>query len=377
MGLIQGVKSFFRSVRNESTSSNISWREALLVVIFKKLNTLCKESNATEGSHQAQQSTTATIPQTKAQKIRSIAETTFTGVGQIIFGDKPLTGALFFAGILVANPLVAVAGLIGSAVGSLTARALKYDRDNIKQGLYGFNAALVPMAVFTWFAPTLPAIGVAVAACAASTFVANRLSTVQFFKDSGIPSFTTPFILMAWTANAVGTLVGLNPNTSVPSSVFQGVTEFAKNADLFGALHALGQVMFQGSNLTGAFFLVGLALSSRKLAVASLGGALLAGAIAQRGFQMLGEVLQIGLTEANINSGIFGYNAALAAAAMVVFLKEQGSFKKVAMAGGAALLTLPLLIGFTAVGAPALTAPFVVSAVACLWWFKRQGQQIS
>ena len=68
------------------------------------------------------------------------------GIGQVIFQDHAGTGLLFLAGIAVASPVMAAGALIGAVVGPALARALRYDRKEVEDGVYGFNPTLVGIA---------------------------------------------------------------------------------------------------------------------------------------------------------------------------------------------------------------------------------------
>ena len=88
------------------------------------------------------------------------------GVGQVMFQENALTGLLFLVGIAAAageeDPrfavLMAVGGLIGTVLGTLTAWLAGYDRDEVRDGIYGFNGTLVGIAMFFYFQPTAMAI---------------------------------------------------------------------------------------------------------------------------------------------------------------------------------------------------------------------------
>ena len=43
--------------------------------------------------------------------------------------------------------------LVGAAIGTATAWALKYDKSELAAGIYGFNSALVGIAIFFFFSP--------------------------------------------------------------------------------------------------------------------------------------------------------------------------------------------------------------------------------
>ncbi len=269
-------------------------------------------------------------PERQPGPIRSAAECLCTGVGQIMFGDKPITGAIFLGGLALASPLVAAGAAIGSCIGSVSALAMHCDRTEVKQGLYGFNAALVGLAMTVAFAPSMASCALMIGGCVASTAITSTM------RRASLSHFTAPFVVSTWATWWIGKSLELNPS-QMTTSLLPNVT-----ADPFGALHGLGQVLFQESAVVGGLFVAGLFLSSRKAAVAGLLGAGVGGAVAAA----------TGFSSASIASGLLGYNAALCAIA----LKDRPAY-----AALASVITLPLCAGFGYIGAPALTAPFVIA----------------
>ena len=80
------------------------------------------------------------------------------GIGQVMFQDNPLSGALFLAAIVwgavaAGMPQVAICGAIAVVVATLTAQVLRVDESMLRSGLYGFNGVLVGLALATFIAP--------------------------------------------------------------------------------------------------------------------------------------------------------------------------------------------------------------------------------
>ena len=80
------------------------------------------------------------------------------GVGQVMFQDNPLSGALFLAAIAWGSfaagvPQVLVGGVIAVVTATLTAHWLRVDRTSLHAGLYGFNGVLVGLALATFIGP--------------------------------------------------------------------------------------------------------------------------------------------------------------------------------------------------------------------------------
>lgn len=275
--------------------------------------------------------TAATLP--SAWNLRDWA-VPLTGVGQIMFQNSPVTGAFFLIGIAVASPVVAAGGAIGSVLGSATASFLRFPRDEIRDGLYGFNSSLVGMALLAIHQPVfLNYVLVLVGSILAA------LVTYSMRRRMPLPSYTAPFIVTTWVALflagklAVPTVIAATPAAdagfSFPAAVVRGISE----------------VMFEGNILTGMLFLVGIVLCSWKDAVWAVIGSVVG----------LLTAISHHDPELNLALGIYGYNASLAAIALALYRPSL----LLPMIG--AFLSVILTESMPRVGLPTLTAPFVLA----------------
>ena len=69
------------------------------------------------------------------------------GVGQVMFQNNALSGVLMLAGILLNSWQMALLAIVGNVVSTLTACLSGYSREDIRNGLYGFNGTLVGIAI--------------------------------------------------------------------------------------------------------------------------------------------------------------------------------------------------------------------------------------
>jgi urea transporter len=271
----------------------------------------------------------------------------FRGVGQVFFQENALTGICFLIGIALSSPVMAAGALVGSAVGTITAWLLKFDRAELAAGIYGFNATLVGIATFFFFLPGALSIGLMLVGCVVATFLTKLMR-----RHVPFPTYTTPFIVMTWAIFFLGLALGLSrPGPGEPI----GGTNLA-----VAITHGVGQVMFQASVWTGRFFLIGIALSDWKHALWVLAGATLGALIAGYHVEAAARsidperLVERAMTE-NIALGLYGYNATLAAVAL--FLSRRSLVPPVL----GILLSVPLTEAFPLLGLPALTAPFVLA----------------
>jgi len=260
--------------------------------------------------------------------------TVLTGVGQIMFQNSAFTGAFFLAGIAVASPLMAVGAAVGSAIGTATAALLRYDREKIRDGLYGYNASLVGIALFFFHEPVAMTVAIAAVGCGVSTLVTRAMQ-----QRMPLPTYTAPFILTTWIALFVAQRLEV-PLVAAPPAMQEEALPVTE-----AVLRGISEVMLQANVLTGALFMVGILLCSWKAALWAIAGSLLG--------LLIG--IEQHLPESTLSLGIYGYNAALAAMGMALYRRS------VLLPVTAAILSVPITEKFPLTGLATLTAPFVLA----------------
>lgn len=260
-------------------------------------------------------------------------KTYLKGVGQIMLQNSWVTGAFFLLGIFINSWMMGIGAVFGVAVGTLSAVLFKYSKEEIHNGLYGFNGALVGIALVFFFGFSITTLILGAVFAILSTYI------MHFMMKKGWKPYTFPFILATWIAvllinklsildmvSHAGALAKLN--------IFSAITE------------GFGQVMFQGSIIAGILFFIGIFLHSKKSALFALLGSILGMLFA----------LGLGMPIDAISIGLFGYNAVLCA---IVFAGD--SKKAIVSVFVATALSVIILDGFMSFGLIALTAPFVFS----------------
>lgn len=268
--------------------------------------------------------------------LQSLTRSLLKSVGQVFFQEHTLTGALILLGIGLTSISSMLYCLLATFVGVIAARMLRYERKSIEQGLYGFNSALVGLAMILFFEPTPLSISVLVLGSVASTALAHLFNTRLWGKG-----YTFPFIAVVWAILAISPLIGLEPTTASP------ITYPDSFQISWVAFLGFGQVMFQGYGVVaGLLFFVAVRSSSRDAAFSALIG-LIVGLLA---------LLLPGVEVWQMNAGLYGYNAILSAMALA-----SSSGRGVVRATiGATVATLLQYAGLR-LGLPTLTAPFVFS----------------
>lgn len=259
------------------------------------------------------------------------------GIGQVMFQNNALSGLLMLIGIFLNSWQMGISAVSGNIISTLTAHFSGYGRDDIKNGLYGFNGTLVGIATGIFIELSLASLLLMAVASCISTWIVRLFS----FQRS-LPGFTAPFILSVWILLEFCTWI-------VPDMllVSDTVTDTTQGIDYFQALgFGIGQVMFQGNIWTGLLFLVGILVNSRTAAFYTVIGAL---------FPIPFAVL-LGIDAGTLNMGLMGYNGVLCAIAL-----GDRTLKSLVWASCSVLLSVVLQIIGMNLEITTLTAPFVVS----------------
>ena len=115
------------------------------------------------------------------------------GIGQVMFQNNALSGLLMLAGIACNSWILALLALAGNIVSTLTACLCKYSREDIRNGLYGFNGTLVGIAIGVFMEINISSMFLLLFGSALSSWI-SRL----FNGQKTVPGFTAPFIITVW-----------------------------------------------------------------------------------------------------------------------------------------------------------------------------------
>ncbi len=259
------------------------------------------------------------------------------GIGQVMFQNNAFSGLLMLIGIFLNSWEMGILALSGNIISTLTAYFSGYGRDDIKNGLYGFNGTLVGIAVGVFMELSIGSLLLMAVASCISTWI-SRLFNLQ----RPLPGFTAPFILSIW--GLLGFYAWIMPDVLLVSDAVNDTTQ---RINYFQTLSfSIGQVMFQGNIWTGLFFLVGILVNSRTAAFYTVIGTLLPIPLA----------ILLGIDADTLNMGLMGYNGVLCAIAL-----GDKSWEGLVWASCSILLSVILQIIGMNLGIATLTAPFVVS----------------
>ena len=272
--------------------------------------------------------------QTFCQEIKTL----LLGFSQVFLLQSPLSGALILAGLFCNSWQLALLALLGCLVSRAAASLWRDTKQEIADGLYGFNGTLVGIAIgvyweISWLSLLLLVIGAAL-----STWLARA-----FRRHAQLPGLTAPFIIAVWVLLLVSLLA--------PQGVglLDSVAQLEEGQPLWRRLgvalgDSVGQVMFQANVLTGLLFFLAIAWESRRKALYALLGALV-------------PMLVIPFVpEAVWREGLLGYNAVLCA----IYWAGTGERRLLYALLSVVLSVLLELLALYA-GLIPLTAPFVLS----------------
>ncbi len=290
---------------------------------------------------------------------------------QIMLQENKLTGFLFCLGLGISSPIMLFGAVIAVLSSLVIAELFLYSENNVQKGLYGYNAALVGIAVFFFLPANTLSLALVIFGGGLSTAIMHLLTQVGPTKKISFPVFTAPFVITTWL------LIMLIEFINFPSSFVNGleitnlninslyISDAANNTGvIYALLRGIAQIMLQDNWLSGALFVFALLLHSYKVAswavIGSASGLLFAG--------------MFNFNEEWLLMGNYGFNGSLLAIALHAnFEKNQRSIFNtralntilfIGMMCFGLILTVLLTSAFEQARLPALTAPFILST-----WF--------
>ena len=257
------------------------------------------------------------------------------GLGQIMLQNNGWTGLLFLIGICCGSLTMGLAATIAVITGTVTAMVLKYDKEEIGMGLYGFSAALVGVALIVFFQP---GIVIWISIC-----IGSALATIvqHFFIAKKIPAFTFPFILVTWLFMFVFHCFPGIVQPPLSSAGFQSENYLTLLSNGFG------QVIFQDNIWSGLFFIAGVLVSRPIAAIYAMVSIVLSAVLAY----------QLKEPANDIYLGLLSYNAVLCA---ITFAGKKP--RDFFMGLSAVILSVLIMVQMRYYNLPALTFPFVLAS---------------
>lgn len=293
----------------------------------------------------------------------SFVDWTLRGVGQVVFQNNPLSGFVILVALAWNSWIYAAICILGVISSTATALLLKADRGMMRDGLYGFNGALVGLALIAFTSEdfrtgAVPSLAMAVyLVCAAALTTMTFASTAAILGPHKVAPLTMPFVLVGWLflfAVLKFDAIDAGPMAKpISPEQFSETVPYVLSTWYEGIGTSIGQIFFQDNWISGYVILVAIALNSRICAAMGLLGAIVGTVVAAL----------YGGPEGAVRDGLFGYNSALTAMALGgVFLVLTWRSLLYAVFGAvvASWLWASIAIFLKPIGMPVLTSTFVL-----------------
>lgn len=324
----------------------------------------------TRGQPRLRLATAGTLPgfssRLGGRRAAHLLSTGLRSLGQVIFINNPVSGLLLLLALLLQSAAMGLFAALGIAAANLTARLIGAERSTRRNGIHGFNGALVGAAAAAFASLETPVslagwVLLVVLGAALTTLLVESLGR-WLVRRVGLPPLTLPFCLVTWLMLAVAMALpatGLALAASAPADLAP-----APLLLLLGVLRGFGQVFLCPSLATATLVLAAVAAASPLAALLGLAGGLASSLTA----------LAMGMDPSAVAMGLGSYNGVLCAIAIGgIFhaLAPLSALMAVLTAAGSSLLAPSLSALLGAAGLPALTAPFVLATLAMLLVLRR------
>ena len=275
----------------------------------------------------------------KESSALSFVKAVIKGFGQVMLQGNIWTGLLFIIAIFYDSALMGIAAIAGSVIGTLSAHLFGFEKQDIEDGLYGFNGTLVGVALVFYFQQNIW-VWLAIV-------IASVLSTL--FMGWGvkkkIPLFTFPFIAVTWIALYILSIPGLALE-SVPGHF----VDIKAMDDFLIEGHAFGEVMFQGRVTAGVIFFIGVFVSSPIGALYGLFSVLISVSFSHG----------INESQSLISDGLMSFNAVLCGIALAGPKVKDGLYVFIAVILSTYIDHLMIQYGWTTLTFPFVFATWIV-----------------
>ena len=290
------------------------------------------------------------------------------GIGQVIFINNPISGVLILVALFIQSSWVGAMGLLGVVASTVMALMLTLDRNTIRNGIFGYNGALVGVALATFSDPSagggLGGWAIAILLFAAFSTILMHTVGKWWVKKVNTPPLTLPFIIATLMGFALAQWVpqlGLDLTAAPPAP---SPTDLNWPQLLASLPIGVGQVFLVGKMLSGVLIVIAVALCSPLAAVVGILGCALG----------IWAGLLLGIAPNTLYLGLWGYNAVLCAMAIGgMFYVPNG--KSILMGAIAAFLSALLggwlTIAVSPLGLPTLHLSFCIVTIVCFLVLQR------
>jgi urea transporter len=280
--------------------------------------------------------------------------------GQVVFQDNVVSGSVVLIGIAIASWVAALDFVLGAAIATAAAMALRADTHATELGLFGFSGGYVGLLVGVFadqgvFPGPVEIVFFIVLGAVLAVPLTAGLSSL--FGRVGLSPTALPILLLVWFILAAVVYTDLSKLPVAPG-LFP-VDQASGNAyELATYVEGIGngfaQIFAQVDPLAGYVIVLAILLNSPIAGAMGLAGAALG----------IGVPMLLGFDEAMVRTGTMAFNPALTAIGLGGFFIVLSARTTVyALLGG--VLSIWLFVALSAVlgqiGLPALTIGMVVT----------------
>ncbi len=195
-----------------------------------------------------------------------IIESILYSYAQILFSNKRWFGALLFISTLV-NPFMGLLGLLGGIISNLIALYLKFDKEKVRSGYYGFNGILFGLSSYYFFTIS-PFFLLIVFIFILVTFFMSATLEHLMANVFNLPGLSLPFILTLY--------IFLIFSSNYSDIFYKGINLSAQTGLVYlpefvtGYFKAIGLILFQSNIFSGMIISIAILLFSRVMFVNTL-----------------------------------------------------------------------------------------------------------
>ncbi|MFS1933223.1 urea transporter [Vibrio splendidus] len=285
-----------------------------------------------------------------------------SGIGQVYFTSSVMASFLLLLAISIESMSLAFLTLFGAACSYWLAKYTYKPTQNIDNGLYALNGALVALFIGNFFGVTPWLILVTAVGALLTVPLAHIV-----FRFKVYLGYTSAFVLVSWLIYLIYATFNfaIFDASSTPSSLIT-ITKsdlsdwFQPPSTVIPFLKGISQVSFINNELSGLVMLFAVAFNNAKHAMWVVTAVVISTLFSN----------MIGVPNEYLEQGLYGYNAVLVTLALVLYQQITWPLIIVGI-----LFTCLITLGFHTFSLLPLTAPFIISAWAIVYlsrWINRR-----
>lgn len=272
-------------------------------------------------------------------------------ISQVVLINNRWTGLLILIGLFVANWQIGLAAAVGSGISILLGATFNFTKEEIRDGLAGYNSVLTAIALLLFLKPSITSMIIILVGVILT--LPMSVAVKQFLTPYRVPMLTFPFVLTTWLILLMTVQFSkLNLNINILPETIQHPKIHQTHINILSGMITNFSEIFLVSSIVGSILIIiGIFIGSIKGGVIALISSCLA----------IMFIILLGGDYPQISDGLYGYNAILTGIALgITFKTKLNSY--VAVFIGLLFTILmhgAIATGLVPFGLPILTAPFI------------------